>query len=409
MKRCFTKRKLSTLAGVLSTALMSATAQADSDGMIASLTSFDINETSFMKSLGLTLGGWLSFGGTYNAQNPDNNFNSPITFNDRQREFQLNQTYLILESAVNSGGNSWDFGGQIDLLFGTDARFTLNDDLDDDLLGNSFSRFYRLSFPQAYATIYAPVLNGITAKIGHFYTIIGNEVVTAPDNFFYSHAYTMQYGEPFEHTGVLFDTPLTDSVTLMAGAVNGWDSFFGGNEDIWNFLGGVSWSGDKTGVTLTAINGAVDGTRPNDDRFLYSLVVTHDILDNLHYTFQHDHAVEELSGPGEIEWYGINQYLVYDINDELSAGMRAEWFRDDDGASDAAGNITVGRVAGVPGSFYAVTLGLNWAPNSWVKIRPEVRYDWFDGKTNAAGTNDVFDAGRDENQLTIATDVILTF
>ncbi len=40
-------------------------------------------------------------------------------------------------------------------------------------------------------------------KVGHFYTIIGYEVVTAPDNFFYTHAYTMQYGEPFTHTGVL--------------------------------------------------------------------------------------------------------------------------------------------------------------------------------------------------------------
>ena len=43
----------------------------------------------------------------------------------------------------------------------------------------------------------------LTVKIGHFYTIIGWEVVTAPDNFFYSHAYTMYNSEPFTHTGVL--------------------------------------------------------------------------------------------------------------------------------------------------------------------------------------------------------------
>ena len=56
--------------------------------------------------------------------------------------------------------------------------------------------------PQAYAEV---GYNDLTVKVGHFYTIIGYEVVPAPDNFFYSHAYTMQYGEPFTHTGMLGD------------------------------------------------------------------------------------------------------------------------------------------------------------------------------------------------------------
>jgi hypothetical protein len=34
--------------------------------------------------------------------------------------------------------------------------------------------------------LYAPIGNGVTIKAGHFYTIIGNEAVTSPDNFFYS-------------------------------------------------------------------------------------------------------------------------------------------------------------------------------------------------------------------------------
>ena len=52
--------------------------------------------------------------------------------------------------------------------------------------------------PQLYADF---AYNRLTVRLGHFYTIIGYEVVTAPDNFFSSHAYTMQYGEPFTHTG----------------------------------------------------------------------------------------------------------------------------------------------------------------------------------------------------------------
>ena len=71
-----------------------------------------------------------------------------------------------------------------------------------------------------------PCLNSIlkldtgtwSVKVGHFYTIIGWEVVTAPDNFFYSHAYTMYNSEPFTHTGVLGHAwPLTEDVEVYGG------------------------------------------------------------------------------------------------------------------------------------------------------------------------------------------------
>ena len=50
--------------------------------------------------------------------------------------------------------------------------------------------------PQAYAEVFCPWGNGLSVKLGHFYSIFGYETVTAPDNFFYSHSYVFQYGEP---------------------------------------------------------------------------------------------------------------------------------------------------------------------------------------------------------------------
>jgi len=359
------------------------------------LFSESVNSAGFMKDLGLSIGGWIDFGSTYNFETPRDNNNTPITFNDRHLEFQLNQFYFYVERAVNTGGSSWDIGGRADFLFGTDARFTLNSGLDDDLLDDDFSRFYRVSAPQIYAEVYAPIFNGVTAKIGHFYTIIGNEVVTSPDNFFYSHAYTMQYGEPFEHNGFLLTTPINDNITLMAGGVLGWDNY-SDDLDIWNFLGGISWSSndEKTGVTVTATVGPTADSDNGDEniRWLYSVVASHDITDNLHYLIQHDHGVEEV-GNVKAEWYGINQYLSYDINDQLSAGVRGEWFRDDDGA----------RVTGAAGNFFGVTAGINYAITGWLKIRPEVRYDWFDGR------DDPFDGSTSDDQVTVAADVIVTF
>jgi hypothetical protein len=79
----------------------------------------------------------------------------------------------------------------------------------------------------------------LSIKVGHFYTTIGYEVVTAPDNFFYSHAYTMQYVESFTHTGVLASYSVSDSVSKTGGITRGWDNFSesGKNE---SFLGAVA-------------------------------------------------------------------------------------------------------------------------------------------------------------------------
>ncbi len=64
----------------------------------------NINDTKFMKQLGVTLGGWVQGGVTYNAGSPNNGYNGPVTFGDRANEFQLNQLYLFLQKAVRHRG-----------------------------------------------------------------------------------------------------------------------------------------------------------------------------------------------------------------------------------------------------------------------------------------------------------------
>ena len=54
-------------------------------------------------------------------------------------------------------------------------------------------------------------------KLGHFYTPVGYETVTAPDNFFYSHAQTMVNSEPFTHTGVLTEFSTENDSTVYLG------------------------------------------------------------------------------------------------------------------------------------------------------------------------------------------------
>lgn len=221
------------------------------------------SSNSFMealKSTGITAGGWIQGGATFNPSST-HGFNGPVTFTDQANRFQLNQLNFFVERAVKTEGTGWDIGFRADFLFGTDAIFTqaygnpafdvnngrpLADrgNWDLDICCNS-SRTYGIAIPQAYAEIYAPVGNGLNVKVGHFYTPIGFESVPAPNNFFYSHAYTMQYGEPFTHTGVLGNYTVTKNFTAMAGTIGGsgtggWDGNFDKQMENWGGIGGVT-------------------------------------------------------------------------------------------------------------------------------------------------------------------------
>ncbi|NJD08631.1 MAG: porin [Methylococcaceae bacterium] len=380
----------------------------------------NINETGFMKDNSLVFGGWINSGVSTNFHSSRGKFNGPVTFGDRSGELQMNQLYLYIQRAVTAG-DSWDFGGRFDFMYGSDAVFTQaygspRGHWDLNLI-KSGERFYDMAFPQAYFEVFAPIGRGLTIKAGHFYTIIGNEVVTAPDNFFYSHAYTMQYGEPFTHTGVLLSYPVTDNFTLTGGGVTGsefgggWDGAWDKNLGTWAFLGGGTWTSDDKGtsVTLNATSGEIN-EHDHNNWSLYSLVAKHDIIEGLHYTFQHDHGwVSKILGGQDAEWYGINQYLSYDIQDNLAVGIRGEWFRDDDGFRVASPGRTLTYFPGA-NNYFAVTGGLNWKPLKWLAVRPNIRYDWADNA--AAFNNDTgatgFAATR-KDQLLISTDVVVSF
>ena len=86
------------------------------------------------------------------------------------------------------------------------------------------------------------------------------------------------------------------------------------------------------------------------------------------------------------------------INDCWSAGGRMEWFRDDDGVRVVAGNA---------GNYYEATLGVNYKPHSNFLIRPEIRWDWYDGVI--AGGNHPFNNGQSDSQFSGGFDMIVTF
>jgi len=388
--------KRSLLSSAILFASFQALADTDDHYLLTSDTLFTglINDTSFMKDTGFEVGMWASAGITGNTNGGSNNppGNAPILFNDRVNEVLFNQLNFYVERAVNSGGDHWDIGGRFDFMYGSDARFTQASGWDDNWTDK---HYYDIAIPQLYLEVYAPLGNGVTAKLGHFYTTIGYEYVRAPENFFYSHAYAMLYAEPFTHTGAMLSYDINDNFSINGGAVMGWDNMTE-NAGAWSFLGGGSWTSNDqaTSVTVQLISGNTSDTEASN-RTMYSIVAMHDFTDSFHYVLQHDFgtqiradSVDQRSG----NWFGINQYFVYDIIDQVSVGLRAEWFNDKGGAQ---------RVNEVGANYLAASFGVNYTPLPWLKLRPEIRLDWADEK--------VFNGNRGNDQVEFAMDMIITF
>lgn len=369
-------------------------------GLYEELSGESLAALPLLKSWGLALGGWLSVGVTYNNYNPGDHSNGTVTFNDRSAEFQLNQLNFFIERAVDKDAKKWSVGGRVDFMWGTDSRFTqAAGNWDENLITQASLRFYDIALPQAYVEIATPFVRGATVKIGHFYTLLGQEAVPSPSNFFYSHAYAMQYGEPFTHTGVLVGYPVNPNLTLNLGAVTGphgkADNFDKHLEN-WNFLGGLSWLSEDGATALAASLTTGNTDAPGSpNRTIASLVLNRDITAKLHYILQFDHGSQAGAAQdgGTASWYGINQHLIYAVSDTVSGGLRGEWFRDQNGF----------RVTNVPASYYQATLGLNWKPKPWLLLRTEARFDWVDGPQQ------VFDEGRRGSQLTLGGNAAVSF
>jgi hypothetical protein len=351
--------------------------------------------TLFDEHCGWSAGGWVQTG--YHSANLRN-------FNNRDSEVQLQQAWLYAQKAIDTSCG-FDIGGRVDYLYGTDAQdtqvFGTNRGWDSSW-DNGGASGYGNALPQAYLEA---GYGDLSVKVGHFFTIIGWEVVPATGNFFYSHAYTMYNSEPFTHTGALATYNVSDTTTVWGGYVLGWDGGFDDNGDA--FLGGISEQiTDEVKLIYAAIGGRFGEARFNgvEKGYMHSLIADVAVTDNLQYIWQNDILDTSVAGGNGRQVFDINQYLIYTINDCWSAGTRFEWWNVDEdsvltsGVQGAAGNTDV----------YAATVGLNYKPHANVIVRPELRYDWVQDD-GATGRSIAALENGEADQFTFGMDTIFTF
>ena len=308
------------------------------------------------------LGGWTQLGYTNRVTPLATTFAGPGSFNNLPNQVNLQQQWFYL-GKVADGSSGFDVGGRIDFMYGTDASKTQafgNPAGEFDYLNGWDHGYYGYAMPQLYGEV---AMGDLSVKIGHFFTLVGYEVVPATGNFFYSHAYTMFNSEPFTHTGALATYTGLEGMTLYGGWTTGWDTGFNQLNGGSSFLGGFGVDlADAVSLTYICTYGNF-GWLDNggDDSYSHSVVITAGLTDNLEYVFQTDMVNTDDSGGVAYDTVGINQYLFYALTDSVKLGGRAEWWKADGT------------------SYNEVTGGVNVNLLSNLIIRPEYRYDWSPG------------------------------
>lgn len=354
---------------------------------------------------GITIAGWSQLA-MHTSRNAGNGLfagagaASPANFNTYDKGIQLQQQWIYAER-IADGSCGLDFGGRIDYLYGTDGPDTQAFGIANNHWDNGWDNGVgNVGYGHAMPQLYGEVAYGNTSvKMGHFFTIVGQEVVAATGNFFYSRQFTFYNAEPFTHTGLLATTKISDQTTSYGGYVTGWDSGFEDNGD--SYISGFKHQlTDTTNVLYTNVLGRFndDPASPNagERGQIHSLIFTNALSDNLSHIFQIDHLDTHYANQNTSrQTTGLINYLIYKVNNCWSVGSRSEWF-----------NYTSGNAGGLlvrNGDLYNQTFGVNYRPHANLLFRPEVRWTWDKERTYLVNEN------AKSSQATFGTDMIFTF
>lgn len=359
--------------------------------------------------------GHADVGVTYNYDRPRDHINFGRLFDDRSNQLLLNQILLTTERPLDTTAKTFDWGYKLQVMVGTDARYTRMVGEFDRGIDNQIMP----DVVEAYLNTHFPVLTpgGIDLKVGQFVTLEGAEYIDSTSNFFYSHSYIFNFGIPLKHLGAMATAHVNKNLDLFAGITRGVNTSFTDNNDELAFHGGVGlnlWDG-KAIITATTHIGAENPHDNENLRYLNDITAVIKLTEKLTATTDLNYAREDSV---EAQAYGIAQYFTYAFSDKISAGIRGEVFRDDSGFFVAQfqgnndflnlqrgdlGKLHKRSVGGGATTYGALTVGLNYKPIPNLLIRPEIRYD------NALNGNRPFNDSKDRDMLTGALAVTYSF
>ncbi len=305
--------------------------------------------------------------------------NTGMLQNTQHADYQLNQLFVAFGKKLDTK-RGWDVGGRMELMYGTDAAFMQSAGLER---ATSHGQWVDGDYFTAISQMYAEVgYKNFSVKVGKFYTTVGYESINSPDRFFYSLSHT--YGlNPATHSGVLATWLVNKKIVLFGGWVNGEEKFFDTSKDN-AFLGGGQYTFNERAYMRYSIFTGVNKQLQAERKYtVQSIVFGLKPTKKWDYTFEwiHRDLVPDQAYivfvPRDVGGrYGINQELIYRINEKWAVGFRFEWIY-----GGLPPHMFDGRLLPAyrtDDNKYGFTLAANWTPTQWLIIKPDIRYDKYE-------------------------------
>lgn len=358
----------------------------------------------------LSFSGWTEMSYTASTASVSN---QPVVWNDRANQFLLQQQWFRFErSVVTSGTTDPTWGFRLDVLTGSDYRFSLPRGLFQDQLLNSTGaqNLYGVDPIQHYVNLYVPTLfRGTEFRFGRLYTPWGLESLEAVSTPLPSRSYAFNWSPPFTHFGLGAYTTITPEWSTVLMLVNGNDVYIGDSSQEIRTVGNIQWKqpgGRNTATVAWSVGrGKFNAGAPfapatiglateplgRNNFNAFDLVYQHFFNPVFSYQMEAIYAYQTAApnlftadGFGNANWFAAAHYLFYQASPRLTAILRYENFED-----------SVGQRTGFPGLYTAITGGLTWKIRKDVWFRPELRYDYNSIARPFEGQHDLFTADAD--------------
>jgi hypothetical protein len=366
---------------------------------------------SVLDDAGIRAYGYVEGSWTYNADDPVDDLNFGRVFDIENQDLTLNQISLSIERPVRPSGDQWDVGFNVQMIYGADARFLHSHGLMDNyepepgengLTDGPNNQFDPVQF---YVDLNVPVGDGLRVRAGRFLFF---KQIDPNASVFYSHSFTFGAALPFTLTGATGTYQIGDNLSLEAGVVRGWGQSLEDNNDTISAVGRVRYDfSDRTTLSVAGITGPEQDDDNDNYRTAVDVVLAHRATDRLTFLLDAVYGYQAgVPGEGTADWYGLAAYGIYRVNDMVSAAVRLEYYRDDEGFT--SGISGAGPAIGFSSqSLYEITAGLTITPFptdpilSNLKVRPEVRYDY--------SSEPFFSGFTDHDQFTAAIEAFFNY
>ena len=328
----------------------------------------------------------------------------------RYYDFDAGYTFNIAELSIKKDPSErYPFGYGLVLTAGIDSQ--KNHALgifrgDDDQF--AFRNTPAFDLQEAYGSYKFPLGSGLTLKAGKFVTLLGYEVIEAPNNLNFSRGYLFTFSTPFTHVGALATYAPLDWLSLTAGTVVGWDVARDNNSAM-SFTGQIALTPLKDfTLNLNWITGPEQNHQDTNLRTVLDFVAIYTgikkltLAANIDIGWEYDEPslVATRSSNTTATWQAYAGYVAYDWTEALRTALRGEIFHDADGARTHAAGI------GSPVTLYGITATAQYKIWKGLMGRVEYRHDQASRKAFAATGDGTVPTSRAQDTITIVLDYL---